>query len=76
MFTLAELYFPSAHGALQKLKELRDDAAAIQSSFKQSYKQDGEPSREHANALTDVLAKFSAAIAKYQAELSAHAKDV
>lgn len=76
MFTLAELYFPSAHGALQKLKELRDDAAAIQSSFKQSYKQYGEPSREHANALTDVLAKFSAAIAKYQAELSAHAKDV
>jgi hypothetical protein len=33
MFTLAELYFPSAHGALQELKELRDDAAAIQSSF-------------------------------------------
>lgn len=75
MFTLAELYFPSAHGALQELKALRDEAASIQSSFKQSYKQNGEPSREHANALTDVLERFSSAISKYQVELSAHAKD-
>lgn len=76
MFTLAELYFPSAHGALQEIKALRDEAASIQSSFKQSYKQDGEPSREHAKALTAVLEKFNAGIAKYEGELSAHAKDV
>ena len=76
MFTLAELYFPSAHGALQELKALRDEAASIQSSFKQSYKQNGEPSRQHAKALTVVLEKFNAAIAKYQDELSAHAKDI
>ena len=76
MFTLAELYFPSAHEALQELKALRDEAAAIQSSFKQSYKQDGEPRREYAIAITDVLKKFNAAIARYQAELSAHAKEV
>ena len=76
MFTLAELYFPSAHLALQELKTLRDEAASIQSSFKQSYKQDGAPSREHAKALTLVLEKFNAAIAKYQVQLSAHAKDV
>lgn len=73
MFTLAELYFPSAHGALQELKTLRDNAAAIQSSFKQSYKQDGEPSREHSKVLTDILEKFSTAIDKYKIELSAHA---
>ena len=76
MFTLAELYFPSAHGALQELKAFRDEASSIQSSFKQLYRQGVQPSRKHADALTTVLEKFNAAIDKYQNELAAYAKDV
>lgn len=76
MFTLAELYFPSAHKALEELKQMRDEAASIQSDFKRVHKQDGQLSREHSRALTVVLEKFNAAIEKYLTELSAHAKDV
>lgn len=76
MFTLAELYFPAAHAALQELKKLRDDAASVQSSFKAGYKQNGQPSGEHSRALTSVLKKFNVAIDSYQRQLSAHAKDV
>lgn len=76
MFTLAELYFPAAHEALQQLKALRDDAASVQSSFKASYKLDGQPSKEHSRILTAVLEKLVSAIDDYQRKLSAHAKDV
>lgn len=75
LFTLAELYFPSAHGALQEIKSYRDAASDVLASFTRSYKQNGEPSRDHAIALTTALQKFNAAITKYQAELAAHAKD-
>jgi hypothetical protein len=76
MFTLAELYFPSAHGALQEIKALRDEASSIQEDFKHAYKRDGQPSIGHARALNPVLDNFNLAISKYLAELSAHAKDV
>ncbi len=76
MFTLAELYFPSAHQALEELKELRDKAASIQTNFKQKYREDGSPSEKHAELLTEVLEAFSLAVHKYERELSAHAKDV
>ena len=76
MFTLAELYFPSAHGALQEIKALRDEASSIQAEFKHLHKLDGQPSPEHSRALSPVLERFNVAIDKYLAELSAHAKDV
>jgi hypothetical protein len=76
MFTLAELYFPSAHVELAEIKTLRDKASAVQSSFKQKYKEDGQPSKVHADALTQVLEKLNVAFHKYQRALSGHAKDV
>lgn len=76
MFTLADLYFPEAHGALQQLKTLRDEAASVQSSFKANYKLNGQPSREHSKKLTTVLLRLDSAIDDYQKRLSAHAKDV
>jgi hypothetical protein len=76
MFTLAELYFPSSHGALQELKAMRDKAASIQAGFKHLYKQNGQPSVEHSRAITAVLTNFNAAVEGYLAELSALAKDV
>jgi hypothetical protein len=76
MFTLAELYFPSAHSALQEIKALRDEASSMQADFKHLYKRDGQPSLGHSRALSPVLDKFNVAIDKYLAELSAHAKDV
>lgn len=76
MFTLAELYFPSAHGSLQEIKALRDEASSIQEKFKHLYKQDGQPSLAHSRALSPVLERFNIAINKYLAELAAHAADV
>ena len=76
MFTLAELYFPSAHDALEELKSLRDKAAAIQTTFKQGYKEDGQPSKKHAELRSHVLKAFNTAVEKYEQALSAHAKDV
>lgn len=76
MFTLAELYFPSAHEALQELKELRDQAASIQSSFKEAYKQGGATSSQHATAITKVLERFNSAVTNYKAALAAYAQDV
>lgn len=76
MFTLAELYFPTAHDALQSLKSLRDEAASIQIDFKSLYKRDGNPSRIHADRLTLVLGRFGDSITQYQLKLSAQAKDV
>ena len=76
MFTIAELYFPSAHDVLQELKELRDNAASIESSFKEAYKQGQATSEKHANLLTSVLERCNTAVNKYQRALAAHAKDV
>lgn len=76
MFTLADLYFPTAHKALQELKELRDQAAAIQSSFKEAYRQSGATSEQHAKAITEVLERFNVAVTKYKAALAAYAQDV
>ena len=76
MFTLAELYFPSAHDALEELKALRDKAADVQGSFKASYKVNGQPSERHARLITEVLEKFNAAVGKYEQSLSAYAQDV
>ncbi len=76
MFMLADLYFSSAHDALQELKDLRDQAAAIQSSFKEAYKQGETTSRDHAAALTEILERFDAAVKKYKSALAAYAKDV
>lgn len=76
MFTVAELYFPSAHDALQKLKKLRDDAASIQTDFKESYKLGQTTSADHARLLTSVLEKFNAATDAYQKAISAHAQDI
>jgi len=76
LFMLAELYFPSAQKALEELKELRDKASSVQDNFKQCYKLNGQPSAEHAKALTALLQRFNDAIDKYQAELAAYAHDV
>lgn len=76
MFTLADLYFPKAHSALQELKELRDKAAAIQSSFKEVYRQSGTASRHHAKEITEVLERFDMAVTNYKAALAEYAKDI
>lgn len=76
IFTLADLYFPTAQKALQELKELRDQAAAIQGSFKEAYKQNGATSEQHARAITEVLERFNVAVANYKAALAAYAQDV
>lgn len=76
MFTLAELYFPSAHGALEKMKTYRDKAASLHSDFKAAHKLNGEPSPRHARALREVLDQFVQAIEQYKRELSVHAKTV
>jgi hypothetical protein len=76
MFTLAELYFPGAHDALQRMKKLHEDAAAIQGSFKAAYKQGETTSDRHADLLTEVLKEFSAAVDEYQRRPSAYAATV
>jgi len=76
MFTLADLYFPMAHKELQELKDLRDEAAAIQSSFKEIYRQSGATSEQHARAITEVLERFNVAVANYKAALASYAQDV
>ena len=76
MFTLAELYFPAAHEALNELKELRDKAASTQTSFREAYKQGKTSCRQHAEVLTEVLERFSVATRNYQIALAQHAKDV
>ncbi len=76
LFTLAELYFPLARQTLEKLKELRDEASRIQSSFKGEYKQGNLTSQRHSKALSDVLTRFNAAIREYQDALAAYATDV
>jgi hypothetical protein len=75
MFTLAELYFPSAHGSLAELKKLRDQMAAIQTDFKLAHKLEGDPSPENADKLRTLLLAFSSATKSYQAELAAYAAD-
>lgn len=76
MFTLAELYFPSAHKELQELKDLRDQASSIQSSFKEAYKKGRVTSQKHSDALTEVLEYFNVAIKNYQSALAAHTQDI
>lgn len=76
MFTLADLYFPTAHKALQELKELRDQAAAIQSSFKEEYRKGIVTSEKHAKAITEVLERFNEAVTNYKSELAAYAQDI
>lgn len=76
LFTLAELYFPSTRQALEKLKELRDEASRIQSDFKREYKQGKMRSQQHSKALLDVLNRFNVAVREYQDALAAYAADV
>lgn len=76
MFTLAELYFPSAHGALGTLMSCRDQAAAIHSSFRDMHKGTGATSREHAEKLRATLQEFSEAVNGYRVELAEHARHV
>lgn len=76
LFTLAELYFPSTRQALEKLKELRDEASRIRSDFKSEYKQGKLTSQRHSKALIDVLNRFNAAVREYQNALAAYAADV
>ena len=72
LFTLAELYFTSAHGSLNELKQLRGQLAKVQSDFKDTYKLDGSPSLEHAMRIVELLQRFDVAIKTYKAELAAH----
>lgn len=74
MLTLAQLYFPSAHGALQTIMKYRDEASEIHANFRHAYKADGQPSRGHAEALSAVLQKFGDAIHGYRKELAQYAK--
>ncbi|MBI2799306.1 MAG: hypothetical protein HYX63_03300 [Gammaproteobacteria bacterium] len=76
LFTLADLYFPSTREALEKLKELRDEASRIQSSFKDEYKQGKLMSQQHSRALLDVLNRFNTAVREYQDALAEYASDV
>lgn len=76
MFTLAELYFPSALGALSALVSSRDRAAEIHAAFKEQYKTNGEPSAAAADALRSVLKQFNAAVEAYKAELAVYARSV
>lgn len=76
MFTLAELYFPSAQGALGILVSSRDQAAEIHSVFKEQYKANGQPSAAAAYELRSVLKQFDAAVATYKAELAMYARSV
>lgn len=76
MFTLAELYFPSAHGALEAIFGYRDKAASLHSDFKARYKMNGEPSSHHARLLRDVLDEFVQAVDRYRRELVGYAKTV
>jgi len=48
---LADLYFPSAHGALEQMKSIRSEAATIQTAFKEHHRQSGGTSQEHAALL-------------------------
>lgn len=76
MFTLAELYFPSAQGALGILVCTRDKAARIHDEFKENYKADGRPSAAAASVLRSVLQEFNSAVDAYKAELATYAKNV
>ncbi len=76
MFTLAELYFPSAHEALQDLNQLLNEASSIQNSFKKIYKEGQSTSEKHAKGLTEVLLRFNTAVEIYKKLLAAYAKSV
>lgn len=76
LFTLGELYFPSTRQALEKMKELRDEASRIQNSFKSEYKRGNLMSQQHSNALIEVLNNFNTATREYQDALAAYAVDV
>lgn len=76
MFTLAELYFPSARAALDRLKVLRDEASSIQAEFKQLHRRSGDTSHQHAERLTHVLECFSVAVDEYQRALAAQAAEL
>jgi hypothetical protein len=75
LFTLAELYFPSAHGSLDDLKSVRDELARLQTDFKEQYRLNGAPSQEHSEAMTLLLQRFDRTARKYQAELTAYARN-
>ncbi|HEW79251.1 MAG TPA: hypothetical protein ENH34_04710 [Phycisphaerales bacterium] len=76
MITLAQLYFPESHQALTRVLQARDDAAKIQKSFKERYKQDGRPSKKHSNQLTNVLGEFDDALEHYKKELAKYAMQI
>jgi hypothetical protein len=76
MFTLAELYFPGAHDALEVLISCRDKAASLHSDFKEQYRIAGEPSQKHAKLLRRLLGEFDRAVEHYRRELAAYAKNV
>lgn len=76
MFTLAKLYSPSSHGALDKMISCRDKAATVHAEFKKLYRTNGEPSKGHAKLLQNVLLEFDEAIEQYRAELGTYAKNV
>ena len=76
MTTLAHLYFPESHQALTKVMQARDDAAQIQTLFKEQYKQDGRPNKKHSNQLTNVLGEFDNALEQYKKELTKYAVQV
>jgi len=76
MFTLADLYFPTARKTFGRLKGLRDEASLLQAEFKEIYRHSGAQSPEYAAALTKVLEAFNVAVEEYKQSLSAHAMDV
>lgn len=76
MITLAKLYFPESHQALTRVMQARDDAAKIQKSFREQYKQNGLPSKKHSNQLTNILGEFNDALEHYKKELAKYAMQV
>lgn len=78
LFTLAELYFPSCHDHLEKIKSIRDDMADIQYGYRERYRDHG-PSvdgTKFSELLTKKLERFNCEIDNYKFSLSKYAREV
>lgn len=76
LFTLVDLYFPESRPEFETIKELRSEANAIQSEFKEYCTSIQTSSHEYSEAITAVLERFNMAVERYKESLSAYTKDV
>lgn len=76
MLALADIYFPNARAAFNEVMNLRDQANEVQSEFREKYRINGDISKQHSIAITEILKKFDVAVNEYKSELLAYAPEI